>query len=232
MFITFEGPEGAGKTTQAARLAWRLRNAGHACLLTREPGGTPLGDRVRNLLLASGGPPIGVRGETLLFCAARAQLVDEVIRPALARGEIVVADRYADSTLAYQGYGRQQELDALRRLLDYATGGLTPDLTFLLDLPAPQGLERKRRGASEEWNRFEQQALVWVRNNAYRFMGSKEWNRFEQEELAYHERVRQGYLELAAAEPGRWQVLDARMPPEAIEEAVWARVADRLATVN
>lgn len=208
MFITFEGPEGSGKTTQAARLARRVRDAGHACLLTREPGGTPLGDRVRNLLLASAGPPIGVRGETLLYCAARAQLVDEVIRPALARGEIVVADRYADSTLAYQGYGRQQELDALRRLLDYATGGLTPDLTFLLDLPAPQGLERKRRGASEEWNRF------------------------EQEELAYHERVRQGYLELAAAEPERWQVLDARMPPEAIEEAVWARVADRLVTVS
>ncbi|MBI4493896.1 MAG: dTMP kinase [Chloroflexi bacterium] len=199
MFITFEGPEGAGKTTHAALLAQRLRAAGRSCVQVREPGGTPLGDRIRVLLL-QGDLAIGTRGEALLYCAARAQVIDEAICPALERGEIVVADRYADSTLAYQGYGRGLDLASLAQVLAFATRGLAPDLTVLLDLPVAEGLERKRRLPPEEWNRF------------------------EAEELAYHQRVREGYLALAAAEPWRWVVLDARQPVAALADAIWGCV--------
>lgn len=204
MFISFEGPEGSGKTTQTARLMARLRAAGQPCVLTREPGGTLLGDRVRAILLPESDLAIGARSETLLYCAARAQLVDQLITPALAREEIVVADRYADSTLAYQGYGRCLDLSELTRLLRFATTGVMPDLTFLLDLPSADGLERKRRLPHEEWNRFEQEAIE------------------------YHERVRDGFLELAAAEPVRWVMLDARQPTDILEQEIWEHVARRL----
>lgn len=202
-FVTFEGPEGAGKTTQAQLLAERLRALGFGVLLAREPGGTDLGDRVRELVLTAGGPPITPRAETLLYCAARAQLVEQRLRPALAGGQIVVVNRYADSTLAYQAYGRGLDLALVRAVLDFATGGLRPDLTLLLDLPAELGLARKQ---------------------AQHVDAGAAWNRFEAEALAFHERVRQGYRELAAAEPGRWRVIDACQPPEVVAETIWRAV--------
>jgi dTMP kinase len=200
-FITFEGPEGGGKTTQASLLAEQLRAAGEMVILTREPGGTELGDRVRELVLTASGVPIGARAETLLYCVARAQLVEQVLKPALAAGGYVIVDRYADSTLAYQAYGRGLDSSGVEAVLDFATTGLRPDLTILLDLPVVQGLQRKRRQA--------------IRGEP------AHWNRFETEELAYHERVRQAYLALTAAEPERWRRIDATQPPEAIADQVF-----------
>jgi len=199
-FITIEGPEGAGKSTQARRLAGRLREAGHDVFLTREPGGTELGDRVRELVLQPSGPPISATAETLLYCVARAQLVEQVLRPALDSGQIVIVDRYADSTLAYQGYGRQLDLAGVQAALDFATGGLYPDLSFLLDLPVADGLDRKLRQSAGT---------------------AADWNRFEAEEEAFHERVRQGYLALADADPKRWRVIDAAGSADATAENVW-----------
>ena len=185
-FITIEGPEGAGKTTQAARLEAHLRAEGNAVLRTREPGGTSLGERLRDLLLA-GGPPAGATidplTDALLFSAARRQLVEEVIRPALEAGTTVVCTRFADSTLAYQGYGAGVSLATLRTLERIATDGLRPDLTILLDLPAEVGLGRK---APDDQTRFE--------------LGF---------DLAFHRRVRDGFLALAAEEPARFAVVDA-----------------------
>ena len=185
-FITIEGPEGAGKTTQAARLEAHLRAEGNAVLRTREPGGTSLGERLRDLLLA-GGPPAGATidplTDALLFSAARRQLVEEVIRPALEAGTTVVCTRFADSTLAYQGYGAGVSLATLRTLEGIATDGLRPDLTILLDLPAEVGLGRK---APDDQTRFE--------------LGF---------DLAFHRRVRDGFLALAADEPARFAVVDA-----------------------
>lgn len=204
LFITFEGPEGSGKTTQIGRLAAMLRSSGRQVLATREPGGTRIGNAIRTVLLDRAHVEISPRAETLLFCAARAQLVDEVVRPALARGEIVVCDRYADSTLAYQGYGHAQPLAQLQQLLDYATQQLKPDLTIYLDIDVRAGLARKRAGGAEEWNRLEEQAL------------------------AYHEAVRRGYLTMAAASP-RWLLVDAGQPEEVVHAAIWSRVAALLA---
>lgn len=198
-FITFEGPEGSGKTTQIALLANALRARGQAVVLTREPGGTRIGDAVRSVLLNADHTEMSERAEALLYNAARAQLVDQVIRPALARGEIVLCDRYGDSTLAYQGCGYGRPLAPLRQLIDYATGGLTPDLTIYLDLDVRKGLARKRAGAAEEWNRFEKKTL------------------------AYHEAVRQGYLQMAQA-GSRWLVIDADQTVEAIRAQILARV--------
>lgn len=200
LFITFEGPEGSGKTTQIRLLAELLDAEGLAVTTTREPGGTRIGNAVRALLLDPAHTEMSPRSESLLFQAARAQLVDEVIRPALAAGNVVLCDRYADSTLAYQGYGHGQELAPLRQLGAYATGGLLPDLTVYLDIDVQAGLERKRAGAAEEWNRMENKAL------------------------AFHERVREGYHRLAADEPARWLVVDAGQPVAAIHTAVAARV--------
>lgn len=168
-------------------------------LMTREPGGTRIGDAVRSVLLDSSHTEMSERAEALLFNAARAQLVEQVIKPALARGEIVLCDRYGDSTLAYQGYGHGQPLEPLRRLIEYATGGLTPDLTIYLDLDVRKGLARKRAGAAEEWNRIEEKTL------------------------AYHEAVRQGYLQMAT-HSSRWLVVDADQPVEAIQTQILARV--------
>ncbi len=186
LFITFEGPEGAGKTLQAERLAEALSARGHRVRLTREPGGTVLGEQVRAVVLAhaaAGGAPIEPRADALLFNAARAQLVAEVIRPALDAGEVVICARFADSTLAYQGFGAGIPIGELRALAAVATGGLAPDRTILLDVAPETGLGRKSADAR---NRFE---------SAF--------------DLGFHRRVRDGFLALAREEPNRWRVIDA-----------------------
>ena len=201
LFITFEGPDGGGKTTQAHRLVDHLQSQGHEVLLTREPGGTAIGEQIRRVLTDLSNTPMHPRTEILLFSASRAQLVHEVIRPHLQSGGTVVSDRFFDATLAYQGYGHRLDLAALRSITTFATGGLIPDLTLLLDLPAEEGLmRRKKHGVSS-------------RLDAYN--------------LEFHQRVRNGYLELAAAEPGRWIVLDASKDAGALESEVRKLVESR-----
>ena len=194
-FITLEGPEGAGKTLQAERLAEALRARGHPVRLTREPGGTRLGEQIRAIVLAramdgDGGIELDARADALLFNAARAQLVAEVIKPALAAGEVVICARFADSTLAYQGYGAGLPIDELRAIAEVATSGLSPDLTILLDLPPHIGLGRK---VDKSRNRFEA---------SYG--------------LPFHEQVRDGFIELARQEPARWRVIDASREVDAV----------------
>lgn len=203
-FITFEGPEGSGKTTQMRLLAAWLEAQGRRVVMTREPGGTRIGDSIRALLLDPTHTEMRPETEILLFSAARAQIVGQVIRPHLAQGGIVLCDRFADSTLAYQGYGRQLDLATLRQITAFATGNLTPDLTICLDLPVEEGLRRKRSGDQTEWNRM------------------------EQETLAFHERVRRGFLALAAAEPMRWLVLDATQSVEEIQRQIRKAIAAHL----
>lgn len=200
LFITFEGPEGSGKTTQIRLLEQNLRQRGLAAIDTREPGGTSIGNAIRNILLDPVHRGMSPRAEALLFNAARAQIVDQVIRPALQAGQIVLCDRYADSTLAYQGYGRGERLNALKALISYATLDLKPDLTIFLNIDPDAGLQRKRQGAGEEWNRM------------------------EEEKLAFHQTVRQGYLQLAAAEPVRWLVINAAQTVEQIQVLILQRV--------
>jgi dTMP kinase len=204
LLISFESPEGGGKTTQARLVAGRLEQLGYAVLLTREPGGTPLGDRVRELVLHASELEISPLAETLLYCVARAQLVERVLRPALAAGQVVLLDRYADSTLAYQAFGRGLDRGAVERALEVATGGLKPDLTLLLDVEAGVGLSRKMEQAAGG--------------------SALEVNRFEAESVAFHERVRAGYLALAAEEPDRWRVIDAGRPVETVAGEVWRAV--------
>jgi dTMP kinase len=192
LFITLEGPDGSGKTTQARLLAHWLQEEGHPVVLVREPGGTTIGERIREVLHDPAHTGMSPWTEVFLYCAARAQLVAEIIRPALAAGQTVLCDRYADSTLAYQGYGRGLDLDALRLVLYLATGGLTPDLTFCLDISPEEGLARRRAGGGE-------------------------WNRLDQETVDFHRRVRTGYLELAGLEPQRWVVVDAARSVEAVQ---------------
>jgi dTMP kinase len=206
-FITLEGPEGSGKTSQAEALRAHLVAAGSTVVLTREPGGTPTGERIRGILLetaVAGGPGhlLDARTDALLFNAARAQLVAEVIAPAIARGDVVVCARFADSTLAYQGYAAGLPRDELRMLERFATDGLRPDLTIVLDLPSEVGLARK---SAAETTRFEAGF-----------------------DLAFHERVRDGFLALAAAEPGRFVVIDATRPFEVVSDTIVAAVAERL----
>jgi dTMP kinase len=203
LFITFEGAEGCGKSTQVRLLTAHLREQGHDVLATREPGGTPIGDRVRGILLDPANVEMRPSTEFLLFSAARAQHVGQVIRPHLARGGIVLCDRYADSSLAYQGYGHQLDLVVLRAISQFATGGLVPDLTLCLDLPVELGLRRKAGGSGDAWNRM------------------------EQKEIEYHERVRAGYLAMAAEEPHRWAVIDASQEVEEVQAAVRALVTAR-----
>jgi dTMP kinase len=202
LFITFEGPEGSGKSTQIGLLATALGEARHV-LVTREPGGTRIGNAIRSLVLDPTHTEMSPRAETLLFNAARAQIVDEIIRPALERGEIVLCDRYADSTLAYQGFGHGQPLAPLRQLAAYATAELTPDLTIFLDIDVVAGLARKRAGAVEEWNRMEEKAL------------------------AFHESVRRGYLTLAE-QSSRWLVIDATQPAATIHQQIMVQVQQRI----
>ncbi len=195
-FITIEGPEGSGKSTQARRIEAHLRGEGVAALRTREPGGTALGEQIRELLLAAGpdAGPIDPLADALLFSAARRQLVEQVIRPALAAGTTVVCTRFTDSTLAYQGFGAGIPLADLRGLERLATGDLRPELTILLDLPPALGLVRK---PATDQTRFE--------------LGF---------DLAFHERVRDGFLALAAAEPGRFAIVDASPAVEAVWDEV------------
>ena len=203
MFITFEGPEGSGKTSQVALLAEFLRQKGREVLVTREPGGTSISDQVRGILMNMENTAMNPRTEILLFLAARAQLVAQMIRPGLADGKIILCDRYADSTLAYQGYGHGYDLDLLHRLLDFATGGLKPDLTLLLDVNVECGLKRKQSGNSE-------------------------WNRMDAYNLEFHRRVRNGYLELAKAEPERWVVIDADQPVPCVQSVLRDKISIRL----
>ena len=202
MFITFEGPDGSGKSSQVAALAEFLNQTGYPVLVTREPGGTPIGDQVRAILSNLENTGMHPRTETLLFLAARAQLVEQVICTHLEKGDVVLCDRYADSTLAYQGFGHGNDLTQIRNLISFATGGLKPDLTILLDIDVEVGLRRRARGG--------------------------EWNRLDAYNLEFHQRVRQGYHQLTLAEPDRWVVIDAGQPPERVQADVRQVVIERL----
>lgn len=202
-FITFEGPEGGGKSTQVQALAEALRAEGRTVLVTREPGGTPLAEKIRGLVRDERADPPVARSEVLLFLAARAQVVAEVIRPALARGEWVLCDRFADSTFAYQGYGRGIAVDLLRHFNDFATEGLVPDLTVLLDVP-PE-VSRARLAAREAAT-------------------ATAADRIEQAGAEFHARLRTGFLALAKAEPARFAVIDASRPLAEVSRQVLAAV--------
>src|SRR5512139_2473332 len=192
MFITLEGPEGSGKTSHIPYLVEYLREKGYAVFPTREPGGTSIGEQIREVIHDLKNVEMHARTETLLYQAARAQIVEQVLKPRLKAGEIVISDRYYDSTIAYQGYGHQQDLEQVRALVMYATGGLTPDLTVLLDLDVGVGLGRKKN--------------------------ENEWNRLDAYSVDYHRRVRAGYLRLVEQRPGRWLKIDAGKPGKALQE--------------
>jgi len=204
LFITLEGPEGGGKTTQSALLAAFLREHGYLVLTTREPGGTRIGDQIRACLHDVGNTGMTAATEFLLYSASRAQLVHEVIRPAMAAGRIVICDRYYDSSMAYQGYGRGLDRELLARITAFATGGLKPHLTLLFDIDVEQGLARRTEGGVE-------------------------MNRLDLETLAFHQRVRDGFHQLAAAEPSRWVSVAAARPPEEVHRNVRQVVLERLA---
>lgn len=203
MFITFEGPEGSGKTTQIQPLFADLRSRGYDVVVTREPGGTAIGDQIRRVLLDPANQEMLPEAEILLFSASRAQLVGQVVRPALERGAIVICDRFADSTMAYQGYGRGLDLESLHRITQFATGGLMPDLTVYLDLDVEEGLRRKRVAGQQD---------------------SEAWNRLDQQAIDFYDRVQRGYLALASAEPDRWLVIDAARPTEVVQAEIRRRV--------
>ena len=203
MFLTLEGPDGSGKSSQMNPLAEYLREQGHDVLETREPGGTEIGDQVRQVIMDLKNKSMFPTSEILLFQAARAQLVREVIQPSLAEGKVVLCDRYADSTLAYQGYGHQTDLELLKRIIEFATGGLIPDLTFYLDIDAQEGLRRRTDGGGE-------------------------WNRLDDYEVAFHQRVRAGYHEMIAAEPERWVEIDGAQSPEVVQKTLQDAVLARL----
>jgi dTMP kinase len=204
LFIAFEGPEGGGKSTQIARLAQRLRSSGVDPVLTREPGGTEAGEAIRRVVLDPA-LEVGPLAEFLLYSASRAQLVSELLSPALQPGGVVVTDRFSGASLAYQGYGRGLELAFIEQLTRRVTEGLVPDLTVLLDLDPEMGLERiSARGDSD---------------------------RLELADLEFHRRVRQGFLEQAAARAD-WLLLDATLPEDELAEAIWRRVRPLLPAVN
>ena len=207
-FITLEGPEGAGKSTQLALLADWLRQQGVDVVVTREPGGTRVGDRIRQALFGSGEDGILPLTEALLMSAARAQHVQELLLPALAAGKLVLCDRYADATIAYQGSGRGLDTRLLRQLVDIATAGLLPDLTVYFDVPAETGLARKLMAHGQ----------------------GGELNHLDRMELAFHERVIAGYRELIATAPERWRVLDASQPLEEVQRALRAALQPLLTT--
>lgn len=204
LFLSFEGGEASGKSVQAKRLAERLVAAGRDVVAVREPGSTPVGERVRDIVLHAQEIPLGANAQALLYSTARAQLVRDVIRPALAAGKIVIVDRFYDSTLAYQGYGHGADLTQLRAVTDFAVGDTRPDRTLLLDLPVDAA---EQRAATRKPGRA--------------------WDRFEAEARAFHERVREGYLRLAAAEPQRFAVIGADRDIDTVATDVW-RVVEGL----
>ncbi len=195
MFITLEGPEGSGKSSQLPILAEWLRDQGFNVYTTREPGGTMISDQIRTILHDLENTAMHPRTEILLYLASRSQHVEEVIRPLLEKDTIVLCDRYADSTLAYQGYGHGVDIPTLKKLLDFSTGGLYPDLTILLDLDVEIGLERRKHSGGE-------------------------WNRLDAYALAFHKHVREGYLTLVANEPQRWRIVDAAQSFDDVQKAL------------
>ena len=203
MFITLEGPEGSGKTSHIPYLVEYLREKGYTVFPTREPGGTSISEQIREIIHDLNNAEMHPRTETLLYQAARAQIVEQTIRPRLADGEIVLSDRYADSTIAYQGYGHQQDIGQVRALINYATGGLVPDLTILLDLDVEVGLKRKKQNGLE-------------------------WNRMDAHEVAFYERVRAGYLEMVKQEPGRWVVIDAGQDWDAVQDELRRVIVEKI----
>ena len=203
MFITLEGPEGSGKTSHIPYLVEYLREKGHVVFPTREPGGTSISEQIRDILHDLKNAEMHPRTETLLYQAARAQIVEQVIKPRLALGEIVLSDRYYDSTIAYQGYGHQQDLEQVRVLVKYATGGLVPDLTILLDVDVEEGLQRKKK------------------NNA-------EWNRMDDHAIQFYQRVRAGYLVMVKQEPHRWVVVDSGKRWESVQDELRKVIEERL----
>ena len=202
MFITLEGPEGSGKTSHIPYLVEYLREKGYIVFPTREPGGTSIGEQIREVIHDLKNVEMHPRAETLLYQAARAQIVEQVIKPRLADGEIVISDRYYDSTIAYQGYGHQQDLEQVRALVKYATGGLVPDLTILLDVDVEEGLRRKKK--------------------------DNEWNRLDAYTVEFHKRVRAGYVEMVRQEPSRWVVVDASHKWEDVQDELRMAILGRL----
>ncbi|MEO8606385.1 MAG: dTMP kinase [Chloroflexota bacterium] len=206
MFITFEGPDGSGKTTQIAQISEILRKRGYNILLTREPGGTDIGDQIRDVLHNLENESMNPRAELLLYNASRAQIVAEVIKPHLAAGGLILCDRFFDSTLAYQGYGHGLDLNTLRTIIDFATGGLRPDLTFYLDISAEAGIQRRLSALDK----------------------GGEWTRLDAMGEAFHNRVRDGYHQLIATEPGRWVTINAAQPVEKVQTDILATLDTRL----
>ena len=206
MFITLEGSEGSGKSSQIPPLVDFLRQEGYTVLPTREPGGTSIGDQVRRILGDLRNTEMLPRTEVLLFQASRAQLVEQVIRPALRRGEVVISDRFAESTLAYQGYGHRLDLNLVRSIVEFATGGLKPDLALFLDVDVEEGLRRKAEG--------------------------KEWNRLDNYDLAFYQRVRGGYLRMAETEPHRWELIDANGTIEQVQQTIRKVVLEHLSSAK
>jgi dTMP kinase len=203
LFITLEGPDGSGKSTQISSVAEYLREHGYKVVVTREPGGTDISNQVREVIMKMKNTAMHPRTEILLFLAARAQLVEEVIRPHLQQGDIVLCDRYADSTIAYQGYGHGTDLPRLHQLVDFATGGLKPDLTVLFDIDVEAGLKRRQAGGGE-------------------------WNRLDDYQLAFHQRVRNGYLKMAETEPERWVVINANQSKDQVKSILIDTVYNRV----
>ena len=201
VFITFEGGEGSGKSIQSRALYRKLMRLAVPALLTHEPGGTALSEKLSRLLKWAQNTGISPLTELLMFNASRAQLVTEVIQPNLKAGKVVICDRFTDSTIAYQSFGRGLDLNLVRTINDVATGGLSPNLTILLDVPVEEGLKRKSQ---------------------------RKPDRFEKENLAFHRRVRAGYHKLAAAAPERWLVIDSRQPKARVAELIWRRVSQLL----
>jgi len=208
LFITFEGPDGSGKSTQIELVADFLRRKGYSVYCTREPGGSAIGDQIRDVLHDVKNTEMSSRAEILLYSASRAQLVEQIILPRLAQGDVVLCDRYADSTYAYQGYGRQLDFDTLRIITEFATQKLKPDLTIYLDLDVETGLKRK------------------VEANV---AGAGEWNRMDRLKVDFHQRVHHGYLEMAKNEPDRWLVVNASGTIEEINRSICDRLEKILA---